>query len=102
VLASFIMLQILNGKALLTAFKPEPLQDFAGCSSGCAATGRPLPCCFLDLDSLYSSICCSSPVCPRLLAGFGVFSYLLIFVNAAADILMPGARRRRPWSARSA
>jgi hypothetical protein len=90
VLASFIMLQVLNGKALLTAFKPEPLQEIAGLFFKLRSNGAAIAMLFLGLGFMaFFHLLFKSGYVPRLLAGFGVFSYLLIFVNAAAGILVP-------------
>jgi hypothetical protein len=90
VLASFIMLQVLNGKALLTAFKPEALQEIAGLFFRLRSNGAAIAMLFLGLGFIaFFYLLFKSKYVPRLLAGFGVFSYFLILVNAAANILVP-------------
>jgi hypothetical protein len=90
VLASFLMLQILNGKALLTAFKPEPLQDIAGLFFRLRSNGAAIAMLFLGLGFIvFFYLLFKSKYVPGILAGFGIFSYFLIFVNASADILVP-------------
>jgi hypothetical protein len=90
VLAAFIMLQILNGKALLTAFKPEQLQDIAGLFFKLRSNGAAIAMLFLGLGFIvFFYLLFKSKYVPGILAGFGVFSYFLIFVNSAADILVP-------------
>jgi hypothetical protein len=90
VLAAFIVLQILNGKALLTAFKPEQLQDIAGLFFKLRSNGAAIAMLFLGLGFIvFFYLLFKSKYVPRLLAGFGVFSYFLIFVNSSVDILVP-------------
>ena len=84
------MLQMLNGKAFLTVFKPEQLQDIAGLFFKLRSNGAAIVMLFLGLGFMaFFHLLFKSKYVPRLLAGFGVFSYFLIFVNAAADILVP-------------
>ena len=90
VLAAFIVLQILNGKAFLTSFKPEQLQDIAGLFFKLRSNGAAIAMLFLGLGFMvFFYLLFKSKYVPRILAGFGVFSYFLIFVNSAADILVP-------------
>jgi hypothetical protein len=90
VLASFIMLQMLNGKALLAAFKPGPLQEVAGLFFRLRSNGAAIAMLFLGLGFIvFFYLLFKSKYVPAILAGFGVFSYFLIFVNALADILIP-------------
>ena len=90
VLAAFMMLQMLNGKAFLTAFKPEQLQDIAGLFFKLRSNGAAIAMLFLGLGFMaFFHLLFKSGYVPRLLAGFGVFSYFLIFVNSLLDILVP-------------
>jgi hypothetical protein len=90
VLAAFIMLQMLNGKAFLTVFKPEQLQDIAGLFFKLRSNGAAIVMLFLGLGFMtFFHLLFKSGYVPRLLAGFGVFSYFLIFVNSVVDILVP-------------
>jgi hypothetical protein len=90
VLVAFIMLQILNGKAFLTVFKPEQLQDIAGLFFKLRSNGAAISMLFLGLGFMvFFHLLFKSGYVPRLLAGFGFFSYFLIFVNSSADILIP-------------
>ncbi len=90
VLAAFMMLQMLNGKAFLTVFKPEQLQDIARLFFKLRSNGAAIVMLFLGLGFMaFFHLLFKSGYVPRLLAGFGVFSYFLIFVNSSADILLP-------------
>lgn len=90
VLAAFIMLQMVNGKAFLTVFKPEQLQDIAGLFFKLRSNGAAIGMLFLGLGFMaFFHLLFKSGYVPRLLAGFGVFSYFLIFVNSSVDILVP-------------
>jgi len=90
VLASFIMLQVLNGRGLLTASRPGPLQEAAGLFFKLRSNGAAIAMLFLGLAFIvFFCLLFKSKYVPGILAGFGVFSYFLIFVNAAAGILVP-------------
>ncbi len=90
VLASFIMLQVLNGKALLTTLKPGPLREISGLFFRLRSNGAAIAMLFLGLAFIvFFYLLFKSKYVPGILAGFGIFSYFLIFVNAAADILVP-------------
>lgn len=90
VLAAFIVLQILNGKAFLTSFKPEQLQEIAGLFFKLRSNGAAIAMLFLGLGFIvFFYLLFKSGYVPGILAGFGIFSYFLIFVNSAADILVP-------------
>jgi hypothetical protein len=90
VLASFIMLQVLNGRGVLTASKPGPLQEIAGLFFKLRSNGAAIAMLFLGLAFIvFFYLLFKSKYVPGILAGFGIFSYFLIFVNAAVDILVP-------------
>ena len=90
VLAAFIMLQMVNGKAFLTVFKPEQLQDIAGLFFKLRSNGAAIAMLFLGLAFIvFFYLLFKSRYVPGILAGFGIISYFLIFVNAAAGILVP-------------
>lgn len=61
VLVTFIVLQMLNGKAYLTVFKPEQLQDIAGLFFKLRTNGVTIAMLFLAWDLLYFFIYYSSP-----------------------------------------
>jgi hypothetical protein len=90
VLIAFIALQMLNGKAFLTAFKLEQLQDIAGLFFNIRANGATIAMLFLGLGFIvFFYLLFKSKYVPGILAGFGILAYFLIFVNSLANILVP-------------
>jgi hypothetical protein len=90
VLVTFIVLQMVNGKATMTVFKPEQLQDIAGLFFNIRANGAAIAMLFLGLGFMvFFYLLFKSKYVPGILAGFGVLSYFLIFVNSLANILLP-------------
>ncbi len=90
VLVSFIALQILNGEAYLTAFTPEQLQVPVGLILNAHTTIYSIPMVFLGLDMMvFSYLFFKSKYIPRILAGFGILSFALIFIHALMYILAP-------------
>jgi hypothetical protein len=90
VLASFIALQILNGDAYLTVFTPEQLQAPVGFLLSAHTALYSIPMIFLGLDMIvFSYLFFKSKYIPRILAGFGILSFALIFIHALMFILAP-------------
>jgi hypothetical protein len=90
VLATFIVLQMVNGKAAMAVFKPEQLQDIAGLFFNIRANGAAIAMLFLGLGFIvFFYLLFKSKYVPGILAGFGILSYFLIFVNSLANILVP-------------
>jgi hypothetical protein len=90
VLIAFIALQMLNGKAFLTALKPEQLQDSAGLFFSIRSNGTTIAMLFLGLGFIvFFYLLFKSRYVPRPLAIFGIFSYALILANSLAKILVP-------------
>ena len=90
VLVTFIALQMLNGKAYLTVFNPEQLQDIVGLFLNVRSTGATISMVFLGMNFiLFFYLLFKSNYVPRLLAGFGILSYSLILVYSFANILVP-------------
>jgi hypothetical protein len=90
VLVSFIALQILNGEAFLTAFTLEQLQVPAGLILNSHTALFSIPMVFLGLDMMiFSYLFFKSRYIPRILAGFGIFSFALIFIHASMYIIAP-------------
>jgi len=90
VLAKFIVLQMLNGKAYLTVFKPEHLQDIAGLFFNIRSNGATITMVFLGLGFIvFFYLLYKSKYVPGILAGFGILSYFLILVNSFVTILIP-------------
>ena len=90
VLVSFIALQILNGQAHATAFTPEQLQAPVGFLLNKHTAIYSIPMVFLGLDMMvFSYLFFKSRYIPRILAGFGILSFALIFIHALMFILAP-------------
>ncbi len=90
VLVSFIALLILNQKAYVTIFTPEQLQVPVGLILNVHTAIFSIPMAFLGLDMMvFSYLFFKSKYIPRVLAGFGVLSFALIFVHALMFILAP-------------
>jgi hypothetical protein len=90
VLVSFITLQILNGEAYLTAFTPEQLQVPVGLILNAHTTIYSIPMVFLGLDMMvFSYLFFKSKYIPKILAGFGILSFALIFIHALMYIIAP-------------
>jgi len=90
VLVSFIALQILNGKAYLTVFTLEQLQFPVGLILNSHTTIYSIPMVFLGLDMIvFSYLFFKSKYIPKILAGFGILSFALIFIHALMYIIAP-------------
>ena len=89
-LVSFIALQILNEEAYLTAFTPEQLQVPVGLILNAHTTLYSIPMVFLGLDMMvFSYLFFKSKYIPKILAGFGILSFALIFIHALMYIIAP-------------
>ena len=90
VYSSFIVLQVLNGKAILTSLKPEQLHDLVGLFFNMHFATGIIP---MVLTSLGSIVFCylffKSRYIPVLLSASGVFSYLLLLAYPFISILLP-------------
>jgi hypothetical protein len=90
VLVSFIALQVLNGDAYVTVFTPEQLQVSVGLILNAHTAIFSIPMVFLGLDMMvFSYLFFKSKYIPRILAGFGILSFALIFIHALIFILAP-------------
>ncbi len=90
VLVSFIALQVLNGDAYVTVFTPEQLQVPVGLILNAHFATYSIPMVFLGLDMVvFSYLFFKSKYIPRILAGFGILSFALIFIHALMFILAP-------------
>ncbi len=90
VLVSFIALQVLNGDANVTVFTPEQLQVSVGLILNAHTAIFSIPMVFLGLDMMvFSYLFFKSKYIPRILAGFGILSFALIFIHALIFILAP-------------
>ena len=90
VLVSFLALQVLNGDAYLTVFTPEQLKLPVGLILNQHTALYSIPMVFLGLDMMvFSYLFFKSKYIPKILAGFGVLSFALIFIHALMFILAP-------------
>ena len=90
VLVAFIVLQMVNGKAYVTAIKGEPLRDIAGVFFNIRTHGATIAMLFLGLGFMaFFYLLFTSKYVPGLLAGFGILSYFLIFADSLVNLLMP-------------
>jgi hypothetical protein len=90
VLVPFIALQILNAGANLTVLTLEQLQFPIGLIFNSHTALTSIPMVFLGLDMMvFSYLFFKSKYIPRILAGFGILSFALIFSHALMFILAP-------------
>jgi hypothetical protein len=90
VLITFIALQILNGEAYLTALTQDQLQSFVGFLLNSHTAIFSIPMVLLGLNMMvFSYLFFKSKYIPRILAGFGILSFALIFIHALMYILTP-------------
>ncbi|MBW2219780.1 MAG: DUF4386 domain-containing protein [Deltaproteobacteria bacterium] len=90
VLVSFIALQVLNGGTYVTVFTPEQLQAPVGFLFNQHTAIYSIPMVFLGLDMMvFSYLFFKSKYIPRVLAGFGILSFALIFIHSLMFILAP-------------
>ncbi|WP_273565675.1 DUF4386 domain-containing protein [Maribacter halichondriae] len=89
-LLNFVALQILNGDAASTVLPPEQLKTLVGSFLNMHDVLYAIPMVFLGLNLVvFSYLFLKSKYIPRLLAGFGIISYALVFLFALASILFP-------------
>lgn len=90
VLISFVALQVANGTVEQTAFSPEQLLAPIGILLNAHTVLYSVPMVFLGLDlMLFFYLFYRSNYIPRVMAGFGVLSYALIFIHALGIIVLP-------------
>ncbi|NJD78834.1 MAG: DUF4386 domain-containing protein [Candidatus Methanoperedens sp.] len=86
---SFISLQILNGEAYLTVFKPEQLQYLVGLFLNMHTSASTIPMVFTGLGFIvFFYLLFKSNYVPRILASFGIFSYLSLLTYVFVKILV--------------
>jgi Domain of unknown function (DUF4386) len=85
---SFLALQMLTGEAFLTAGNPEHVQDLVGLFLSLHATAATIPLVFTSLGFIvFFYLFFKSKYIPGILAGFGIFSYALLFLYSFVTIL---------------
>jgi hypothetical protein len=90
VLVPFIALQVLNGDSHLPAFTEEQMQCHLGLIFNSHTAIASIPMVFLGLDMMiFSYLFFKSRYIPRILAGFGILSFALIFIQSLMFMLAP-------------
>ncbi len=90
VLVSFIALQVLNEGGYIAIFTPEQLQVPVGLILNVHTAVFSIPMAFLGLDMMiFSYLFFKSKYIPRILAGFGILSFALIFIHSLMFLLAP-------------
>ncbi|OHD18015.1 MAG: hypothetical protein A2086_15780 [Spirochaetes bacterium GWD1_27_9] len=90
VLITFITLQMLNGKAYLTIFKPEQMQDVIGLFINIRSSCSTISMVFLGLNFIvFFYLLFKSKYVPGVLSIFGIISYLLILVYSLISMIIP-------------
>jgi hypothetical protein len=90
VLVSFIVLQFVNGETYSTGFTAEQLQAPVGFLLNAHTDLYSIPMLFLGLDMMiFSYLFFNSKYIPRILSGFGILSFALIFIHALIYIVAP-------------
>ena len=90
VLGNFFALLILTGQTSLTVVEPEQIQALAGLFLNMRISLFAIPMVFTGLGFIaFFSLFFSSMYIPKILSGFGIFSYVLIFLYALITIFSP-------------
>ncbi len=90
VLISFVVLFLLNGKGYSTAFETEQLQALAGLFLNVRTAGLDIVLIFVGLGgTAFCYLFFQSNYVPRILAAWGIFTYLSMLVLSFVSILFP-------------
>ena len=90
VLILFIALQVLNGATSLTAFSQGQMQTPVGLLLNVHTALYSIPMVFLGLNmTVFFYLFLKSRYIPRVLAAFGMLSFLLILIHSLGNILAP-------------
>ena len=90
VLIPFIALQMLNGEAHQTGLTPELIKFPIGIIFNSHTAITSIPMVFLGIDmTIFSYLFYKSKYIPRILGGFGILSFALIFIHALMFIIAP-------------
>lgn len=85
---SYSAVQMLAGQAYLSVVKPEQLQDLIGLYLSLHAAASAVPLVFTSLGFIaFFTLFFQSKYVPKILAGFGIFSYALLFIYSFVTIL---------------
>ena len=90
VLISFIVLLLLNDKGYSTVFETEQLQALAGLFLNVRTAGLDIVLIFVGLGgTVFCYLFYKSKYVPRILATWGIFTYLSMLILAFVSILLP-------------
>ena len=90
VLISFIVLGLLNGKGYSTVFETEQLQALVGLFLNVRTVGLDIVLIFVGLGGpIFCYLFFKSKYVPRILAAWGIFTYLSMLILAFVSILIP-------------
>jgi hypothetical protein len=90
VLVSFVVLALLNDIGYSTEFETEQLQSLAGLFLGVRTAGLDLVLIFVGLGgALFCYLFYKSEYIPKILAAWGIFTYLSMIILAFISILIP-------------
>lgn len=90
VLSSLTVLLLLNGESYPAVFETEQLQALVGLFLDVRSAALSIVLVFLSLGSIvFSYLFFTSKYIPRILAVFGIFSFLLMLIGVIVNILSP-------------
>ena len=90
VLISFIVLLLLNGNGYSTVFESEQLQAFVGVFLNVRTAGLDIVLLFVGLGgTVFCYLFFTSKYVPRILAAWGIFTYLSMIILSFVSILFP-------------
>ncbi len=90
VLISFIVLLLLNGKGYSTVFETEQLQALVGLFLNVRTAGLDIVLIFVGLGgTVFCYLFFKSKYVPRILAAWGIFTYLSMLILSFVSILLP-------------
>ena len=90
VLMSFVVLLLLNGKGYSTVFEPEQLQALVGLFLNVRTAGLDIVLIFVGLGgTAFCYLFFKSKYVPRILAAWGMFTYLSMLILSFVSILFP-------------
>jgi len=90
VLISFAVLAVLGGNGASNAFEPEQLQALAGRFLDVRTAGLDVVLIFIGLGAtIFCYLLFKSKYIPRMLAAWGIFTYLSMLFLALVSILLP-------------
>jgi hypothetical protein len=90
VLSSLVVLQLLNGENYSAVFEAEQLQALVGLFLDVHSAALSILIVFISLGTIvFCYLFFKSKYIPRILAVFGIFSFLLVLIKAFVVILFP-------------